>query len=536
MVVLVALAAPAFAQTPVINRGVPSAVAPGKATEVVLHGAGLARPTAVWTSVGATTDLAGIGDDRTACRFTLPPEAQVGIYGVRVATAGGVSNLHLFMADDLPTVAERGGNASPSAAQELVPPVAVDGATEPLAHDYYRVNAKRGQRLSVEVIATRLGSALEPVARLLDAAGRELAWSSGTPGAGGDCRFAHTFAADGDYLIELRDVGYEGGPAHRYRLRVGDFPLVAVPFPLGGRRGTAGMFSFLGDGCDDLPPALVALPAQGPRFALAARRAASGDYGFCSVVLGDVDETVEAEPNDAPESATPLALPGAVSGTFPTAGDADFYKVAARKGDRFTFRSRTRSAGSPCDVWLQWLRNGRERLAASKVEGGAEATLDVTAPEDGTYWLRVEEISRSGGAALAYRIEAERFRPGFTLAVESDKVDARAGGEFELKVTCARREYSGPIALSLDGLTPAKLDGATIPAGKQEAQLKVKLPANLPAGQIVHFHIIGAATVNGDAVRATASTAPALRKLFPRLLHPPEDLDGPVAVGVREAR
>ena len=102
--------------------------------------------------------------------------------------------------------------------------------------------------------------------------------------------------------------------------------------------------------------------------------------------------------------------------------------------------------------------------------------------------------------------------------LETDKVDAKAGGEFQLKVACTRRDYGGPVALSLSGLEPALLEGATIPVGKQETQLKVKLPGNLAAGSIVAFTVVGSATAGGEEVRATASTtsvwqspAPAVR-------------------------
>lgn len=532
VLLLLITAQAADAQTPSVSRVVPSAIPPGYTVDVVLHGSGLEGPTALWTSIPATTECVESAGDRATYRVTLPPEAQVGIAGLRVATRRGVSNLHLFMVDDLPTVAETAGNTNPGSAQLLAPPIAVDGACDSLGFDYYRLTAKRGQRLSVDVVATRVGSAADPVVRLLDISGRELKWADDTPGAAGDCRFTYTFALDGEYRIELRDVAYEGGPTYRYRLRVGDFPLPAVPFPLGGRRGSAALFSFLGDECDDAPAALVSLPAGPTRFGIGTRRAGGAGSGFVGVIVSELDETVEAEPNDSHDSATPLALPAAVSGRFESPGDIDFYKLAARKGERFSFRAATRGAGSPCDVIMQWGRMGHDRIASSKIEA-SDGTFDVTAPEDGTYWLRVEEISAAGGPALAYRIEAERFRPGFSLSVDADKVDAKPGDEIELKVTCARREYSGEIALSLDGVTPAKLDGAIIPAGKQEAQVKIKLPPDLPAGAIVHFKVVGTATINGESFRTAASTAPALRRMFPRLLYPPAELDGFIALGVR---
>ena len=41
------------------------------------------------------------------------------------------------------------------------------------------------------------------------------------------------------------------------------------------------------------------------------------------------------------------------------------------------------------------------------------------------------------------------------LSVEADKFDAKPGGEIEVKVTCVRRDYAGPISLSVEGLKPA---------------------------------------------------------------------------------
>ena len=513
---------------------VPSAVAPAQASEVTLRGADLGKATALWISVPAEADIVRAAGDHVTVRVTTPPGVPVGVAALRVAGPGGASNLQFFMVDDLPTVPERGGNAGPGTAQELPSRAAVDGACDALALDYYRLRGRRGQRVSVEVVAARLGSQLDPVLRLLDASGRELAWADDSPGVGGDCRFAHTFAADGEYLIELRDVNYDGGPAHFYRLRVGDFPLPAAAFPLGGKSGSVALFAPLGEGCEGVGPAIAALPAGSRRVALSWQRGGAGGSGFAGVAAGDLDETVEAEPNDAADAATPLALPAAVSGRLQSAGDVDVYKVGLRKGGRWAFRARTRSLGSPCDLVMQLLRPDGSKLAESKVEGAADASLDAAAPADGTYLLRVRELTGAGGPALAYRIEAEPYRPGFALSVEADKVDARPGGEFQLKVTAARRDYGGPVALSVEGLTPAALEGATIPAGKQEATLKVRLPPDLVPGTLLHFQIVGSADLPGGKATATASTAPALRQRLPGMPYPPEELDGQIALGVRQ--
>lgn len=526
----------AAAEAPSIAFAIPSAVAPGQTQEVTFHGTGLETPTAIWSTFGIKANFSGGAANRATYRITVPPDAPVGVGALRIATHAGVSNLHLFMVDDLPSIVKRGGNSSPVAAQTLTLPVGVDGSCEALRSDFYRFSAKRGQRVSVEIVAARTGSALDPVVRMLDASGREVAWADASPGAGGDCRFAHNFDADGQYLIELRDVGYDGGAAYRYRLRVGDFPMPVVSFPLGGRRGAAAMFTLLGEGCEIVPPIVLALPPDMRRVGLSAQRPGGAGSGFAAVVAGHLDETIESEPNDTPDTATPLAPPAAFSGRFEAPGDVDYFKLAMRKGEHFSVRARTRASGSPCDVAIRMLRTDGSTVGASKADAPGETSLDIAAPEEGVYHLRVDEITGAGGPTLAYRVELEPQRAGFALKVESDKFDVRPGGDLQLKVTAMRKGYDGPISLSLEGLDSASPEDTTIPGGKTEGVLKVKLPAGLPPGSIDVFRVIGGATIIGGEFRAPASTTAALRKLFPRMVYPPEELDGLIALGISDDR
>src|SRR5205085_988006 len=129
----------------------------------------------------------------------------------------------LFMIDDLPTLPSTGKNIAPQQAQSVSPPVAIDGVCEPLASTFFRITLKKSERLSIEVVAQRLGSRMDPLIRVLDASGQELAYCDDTPGIGSDCRLVFVAPVGGDYLLALRDANYEGGPQHRFRLRLGDF-------------------------------------------------------------------------------------------------------------------------------------------------------------------------------------------------------------------------------------------------------------------------------------------------------------------------
>ena len=238
--VLLSLAGIVVAQAPPsISTTRPLAVRPGQALDVAIQGANLVGVSDIWTSFPSTTALVGDTKNKAQCvyKLTVPADAAVGIHALRIAGPGGLSPLKLILVDDIPTTAQAADNFSLDKAQALTLPAAVDGNTDALKVRTYKFTAEAGQTVSAEVVAKRIGSALDPLLRLLDGNGREMAYSDDEAGLNGDSRLHHAFVAKGEYTLEVRDIGWTGGAGHHYRLRVGDFPDVTSPYPLGIKRG-----------------------------------------------------------------------------------------------------------------------------------------------------------------------------------------------------------------------------------------------------------------------------------------------------------
>lgn len=531
----------AIAQPPAVSYAVPAAAMPGKSTDLTLSGGNLAGATGYWSTMpGAKLETApgiegnGTKADQLICRVTLPPETPVGIYGLRLATPLGISNLHLVMVDDLASVSDNGANKSVATAQALTIPAAVDGAAEAESYDFYKLTVAAGQRISVEVVARRLGSVLDPVIRLLDAAGRELAYSDDEPGIGADCRFVHQFAAAGDYYLEVRDIRYQGGGNHRYRLRVGDFPLVNTPFPLGARKGSTPKVVAAGPVAESVPAVSLAVPADaadGPLPMAVKYPQGQGSAGL-TLVASDAPEQVEFEPNSTPETATAIAASWSVSGRFQSPKDRDYFEFPAKKGERLVFSGRTRSIGSPSDLFLRLYNAAGAQLAEAEDAGADEGAIDFTFPEDGVYRLMAEDLLGRGGPEHVYRIDIAPYQPGFSLALEAEKFDAPQAGVFVAKVTSARRDYNGPITLSVAGGEGFVLANNVIPEGKNETVISVTVPADAKPGQLRIIRIVGQAKIGEAEFRATASSLAALRKQFNGLPYPPASLDGAVGLGI----
>ena len=544
VVLVIALVSPLCAQRrpqpPVVETtsSDPWAVAPGGTTEITFFNAPAGEPVGLWTSFPAAVRFVGADGGKVRCQIDVPADVPVGIAAVRLFTTGGASSLQLMMIDDLPSVRGAADNTAAKSAQTVSAPVGIDGACEAVSSDYFAFTASRGQRISIEAVAQRIGSKMDPMLRLLDSAGRELAYCDDGPGAGSDPRISHRFEADGQYLIEIRDANHEGGADYRYRLRVGDFPQAIAPVPLGAARGSNAHLSIDTLDGDSIGPITVTIPAQGVRRSIGVKHRSGQSSGFVSLICDDTDEVPASGTNTAATSAVPLAVGSATSGRFDKAGVRRFYALSLRKSQRVVIRARTRSLGSPCDALIRLLTAEGSKVAQSNSTAAEDASLEFTAGVDGQYHVVVEELARLAGPGMVFRLEIENGGPDFGVSVETEKVNVTPAGTFRTKVTATRRGFEGPITLSLagdGGVSAFELKNATIGKDKKETELEVRVPAGFSRG-VVQFRIIGRAKIGDAEVERVVSTLPALKVLFPRLAYPPAELDGLIGLGVKRGK
>jgi len=518
---------------PTLQYSTPAGAAHGQSVDVTLHGANLEGVTATWSSFGATIVVAKSEGGSAMCKVTIPANARPGVGALRVATKDGVSNPLLFLIDDLGVVAGKTEAMSREAAQPITVPTAVDGACSPARSDFYSFEVESGSKLSFEVFAGRLGSPLDPVLRLLDGDGKELAFSDDEPGLGADCRFSYGFETAGRYWIELRDVSYRGGADRRYRLRVGDFPLVTSPYPLGVQVGSVTPLTFVGPDVGDVEALSLVLPAGVPEstVALGVQRKSEGPLGFVRLAAGNLPEAFDLEPNDDAEGATQVTAPLAINGRFDKPKDRDCYAFQMSKGQRLRFVGLTRSLGAPTDLFLRLLGSDGKELARVDDSGDEEGVIDHTFGEEGTYVLLVEDLHFRGGPELTYRIEVRPFNQ-FSLAVDAERVSVPHGGVLAFRVKCDRQGYGGPVALRLKGL--GKLGDQTfeLGAGKSEIQMTVVLPRDLERGRLMPLTLEGTAIAADPPITVLATSTKPLRALHPRQEYPPPGLDKHIAVGI----
>jgi hypothetical protein len=144
--------------------------------------------------------------------------AKGGRIPLRVRTAAGLSNEVAFEVTELPQGVEAEPNDAPAAATAAALPSDLSGVIGAANDaDFFRFKLEQPTRLLIEAVARRLGSPLDPLLTLHDAAGNPIALNDDAAGA--DARIGRDLPA-GEYLLSIRDVGYNGGPAHAYRIAV----------------------------------------------------------------------------------------------------------------------------------------------------------------------------------------------------------------------------------------------------------------------------------------------------------------------------
>jgi Bacterial pre-peptidase C-terminal domain len=529
-----------FAQEPTINSLTPGAVVPGSATTIQFGGGNLARAKKLWTTFPADAVLAdGIeknGENPASVTYKLnvPAGTACGIHGIRLVTDKGVSPLRFLVVDDLGSVASAGNNTTLASAQVVTIPTGIDGNVPNLGWQFFKFPVQAGQRLSIEVLSRRIGSSLDPMIRLLDGRGRELAYNDDTPGLSGDASLVYTFKDAGEYVVELRDIKYGTGA---YRLRIGDFPVATVAYPLAVQRGTTTNVTLAGFGVDGLVPVPITVDSQLPQgwipFSLKRENGASG---FSSLAIVSTPQFVETEPNNAAEQANRVEFGYDVNGRLEQAGDVDRFVFSAKKDQTATFVGMTRQQGSPTDLNFRIVNKDGGQVVAAEDSGVNEGSVAFKAPADGEYTLVVEDLNHRGGSEHAYRIAVTLNPAPFSLAASLDTFNIPVGGNVLATVTAVRAGYNGPIELSVQNLPPGvTASKSVIGTGRNDTVLTLNAAPDFAPGELFGITIVGTARIGEADVVVPAEIGGVLKTRNNNMRWPPATLSGFIAAAAAPA-
>lgn len=157
--------------------------------------------------------------------------------------------------------------------------------------------------------------------------------------------------------------------------------------------------------------AVAADAAPGPRWLRV--HDAHGGSAPRRFVVGTLPEVAEAEPNDEAAKPQPVPADRVVNGRLEKAGDVDCFGVTMKKGGTLVASLLAeRELGSPMDGVLQVVSAKGFVLAQDNDHAGLDPQVTFTAPEDGTYVVRLfafpavpdASVRFAGGERFVYRL------------------------------------------------------------------------------------------------------------------------------------
>ena len=187
--VLGALCGESPAASPSLGAIQPRGAQRGTEAVVVFSGARLADAQEVLAYYPGITvkKLEVVNDAQLKVTFAIAADCRLGEHAFRVRTAGGVSDLRTFCVGAMPVVEEVEPNGEFEKPQPIALNTTVHGIVQSEDVDYFVVECKKGQRLSVEVEGMRLGGTVfDSYVAILDGKRFELATSDDSPLCGQD--------------------------------------------------------------------------------------------------------------------------------------------------------------------------------------------------------------------------------------------------------------------------------------------------------------------------------------------------------------
>lgn len=407
--------------------------------------------------------------EKLKVKFTAAKDAQPGVRDFRVATPTGVSTVGQLVVVRDQVIVETAGNDTAEKAQEITLPAVVCGAIEKNEDvDYFRFHASAGEYLTFRCRCARLEDRIhdlqthaDPIMTLRRADGGTLALAENRHYLA-DPALAYRFEQAGDYLLEVRDIRYQGNQYWEYCLEISGRPLIETVYPLAVAAKQTESLALVGELVGNDPMTSWSVPALSPGIHSIELPLASGVTNPVSVVVSDLPLVREADAaNDLAPGAQLVTVPCGINGRIDREGDVDCFAFEAKKGEAISIEVVARRAQSALDATIRILdEKGKQLVLNDDLRLGKRNHADSwienwNAPADGKYVIEIRDVHLRGGEHFPYFLKLAKSEPYFELYLDSDKTLVTPGGSAALFVRIERKNgFTGEVQLAVDGLPP----------------------------------------------------------------------------------
>jgi hypothetical protein len=445
--------------------------------------------------------------DGRVFKIAIAADVSAGTYDCRLVGRFGVSNPRLFqVTHGLQDVEEKEPNNEPTQAQLVPVNSATNGVSDQNGEDWFRFEAKRGDRVTIECFGTRLDSMLDGTLTLSNKSGKTLASNGDYFGA--DPFLDFLAPDDGEFFVKFHDLTYNGGAP--YRLIVSNRPHVENVYPQAVTAGQATMLTVLGRNLgssakesttriNDLLLQQITLPITAPPELLDLQsyrflehptdHSFAPTAGTCTLtgfqtrpelpgvgaalnaqrlLVVNQPVTLEVEPNNEFDKPQPIALPAIVAGRFDQPRDVDWFEVSVAESGQYAVEVYCERLCGRADPVVVAFDEKRNRIGEHDDFGHRTNAFDghlrdpvgmFSFNKDQRYRLLVQERYGRGGPRFLYVLSVRKPQPDFFPAVIHSQnpgpgnLTLWKGGTAYLDVVTHFREgMNSPITITADGL------------------------------------------------------------------------------------
>jgi hypothetical protein len=475
------------------------------ASGVIISGTGVrGEAVPLETEKPEDKDRNDVANSKCKLKITCDPDALPGIRDFRVWTPHGVSTVGQLVIAREPLVSEVLENDTVDKAQSVPLPATICGTIEKGEDlDFYKIRIDQPGAWTFHMTSQRLQNRLhdmqtrvDPMITLRNISGSTIASSDNS--FAGDPLMHVQIDTAGEYLLEVRDVRYQGNADWTYAVECSARPFGLVAKPLAVVQGITGNLQVVGLGLGaDTTATYGPIASANSRIEQIAPVIASVPLNALQVLVSA--DPIANEPSGAPSAeatqgaeAVPMqvAIPSVVCGNIDAPEQADRFRFEAKAQQRLSFEVFARRLGSQLDAKLRILNS--EGNALSEADDStfdrvlsSDATLENwTAPADGMFTVEIRDLHGRGGPSYPYALQIKPSEPYFLLEADTDKTPLAAGSASVIYVKAQRRNgFTGEIQLGVEGLPPGvRAECGRILAGKPDGAIWLTAAADAPMG------------------------------------------------------
>lgn len=410
--------------------------------------------------------------DRVKLRITIAADVPCGMYDLRLQGVSGVSNMLPFEVASYPNFVEnnRASQRNPNRVTSL--PAVLCGYVTPGGVDYFNFEGEKGQtivatvkaRQMVPYIADAVPGWFQPVLKIVDSEGREVAYSDDYH-HNVDPVIITTLPKNDNYTVIIHDAIYRGREDFNYRIHLGVIPFVTGRYPAYGTVGKS-----------------VKQQLEGVNLGATTAKVKVKKAGYNSLTFTNSIGTSDAvsfyalpkgvKHIQTPKEGAVLNVESAISDSLTSATKVKRYIINAQMREPIIVELIGRRNGSRIDAVMR-LKDCYGKVVAKKddtedpLQGmmtfHADPVLKYTPKRSEVLILEVEDLYQGYGKDYHYLLWRHRQMPTFNAFVAPANITVPAGGTATFRV-----DITGKVK------RPANLIVEGLPAGFTTSSLNIR--------------------------------------------------------------